>query len=103
MNVQRFLLANRCRQALGANHSFISSFNSSLSISSVDSSLSAMDSVDDFDHNRGREAEAADHPMEWERQYREMEEPPALLARADDSDDESSISSAKSSSSISSA
>ncbi|KAL3795690.1 hypothetical protein ACHAWO_004275 [Cyclotella atomus] len=62
MNVQRFLLANRCRQASGANRS-ISSFESSLSISSVDSRLSAVDSVDGFDRNRGREAEAADRQV----------------------------------------
>lgn len=107
MNVQRFLLANCRRQASGANRS-ISSFDSSLSISSVDSSLLAVDSVDGFDRNQGREAEAAYRRMEWEQQYREMDEPPALLARAyddsdDDSDYESSISSAESSSSISSA
>jgi hypothetical protein len=112
MNVQRFLLANHRRQASGANCS-ISSFNSSLSISSVDSSLSAVDSVDGFDRNRGQEAEAADRRMEWERQYREMEEL-GVFARSsnddnsdddsdDDSDDESSISSAESSSSVSSA
>jgi hypothetical protein len=98
MNVQRFLLANRRRQASGANRS----------ISSVDSSLLAVDSVDGFDRNQGREAEAAYRRMEWEQQYREMDKPPALLARAyddsdDDSDYESSISSAESSSSISSA
>jgi hypothetical protein len=107
MNVQRFLLANRRRQASGANRS-ISSFDSSLSISSVDSRLSAVHSVDGFDRNRGREAEAADCRM-WEQQYREMEEL-GVFARADndsdddsddESDDESSISSAMTSSSIS--
>ena len=103
MNVQRFLLANRRRQASGANRS-ISSFDSSLSISSVASRLSAVDSVDGFDRNRGREAEAADRRM-CEQQYREMEEL-GVFARADDdsddeSDDVSSISSAESSSSIS--
>jgi hypothetical protein len=65
MNVQRFLLANCRRQASGANRS-ISSFDSSLSISSVDSSLLAVDSVDGFDRNQGREAEAAYRRMEWE-------------------------------------